>query len=96
MPTLDEEFEAEVRAAVALSRQFNCYPPRFEEVMQRSGAVEAARQFVASKKVHPGLKTLAEHHYLHLSIESIMLKEHYEALFSPSVLEVAEWRLLQV
>ena len=60
---------------------------------EQSGTVQAAKKMVTSGDIPNGMKKLKKMRKLDLTIESIMLKEKYQLLFTTSELSAARWRL---
>ena len=95
--TLEKEFEQAMVEAVKKSRKHGYYPTRFEEKMERKGAVAYAKELVKSGELQSGLQRLKKMNRLDLSIEHLVANEvKFAKLFSCDEREAAKWRLEQV
>jgi hypothetical protein len=93
---LKDKFAARVRATVKECQSLGYHPTRFEQMLDRSDAVTIAKQLIVSSELQDGLKKLKEMGRIDLSIESIVLESEFSALFAPSELQAADWRLKQL
>lgn len=91
---LSSEFASRLREAIELCRGLGYSPSRFEQMLNGSpSAVSLAKKLAVSSELQDGLKRIAKLGRLELSMESIMLEEKFNPLFSDQVLEAARWRL---
>ena len=94
--TPKQEFERAVRLALKEAREHGYYPTRFEDKMDRIGAIAYARELIASGELQSGLQRLKEINRLDLSIEHLVTKIEFAELFSREERDAAEWRLEQI
>jgi len=71
----------------------NYTPTRFLQMVQEYGGVKTAKRLLAKSEVQTGLVTLWECHRLDLSMEVLVLKPHFQLLFSKEELDAARDRL---
>lgn len=90
---LRDSFEATVLGAVKECYEIGYAPTRFEAMIQELHPVEVAKKFVVSGEFQYGFKELLKLGRSELTIESIMLKKEYKALFNEQELAAADWRL---
>ncbi len=93
---LEQSFQARIRAALLECHRIGYHPSDFESMLDSSPAVRVARNLVMSGNLQSGLKRLAQMGRLDLSIESIVLEEEFQPLFSLAHRAAAQWRLNQV
>ncbi len=96
MPTLEEEFTAELIAAAHECAEFGYHPRRFLQMLHEHGGVKTAKELVRSSEEQSGLKRLKSAGRLDLSMEAIMLNSKYRSLFTKGELQAAEWRLNRI
>lgn len=95
--TLEKEFEQAMVEAIKESKEHGYYPTRFEEKMERKGAVPYAKELIRSGELQDGLLRLKKMNRLDLSIEHLVANEtKFAELFTPEERKAAEWRLEQV
>ena len=95
--TLEKEFEQAMVEAIKESKEHGYYPTRFEEKMERKGAVAYAKELVKSGELQSGLQHLKKINKLDLSVEYLVANEtRFAELFSQEERNAAEWRLEQV
>ena len=94
--TLESEFTARVREALAEAHDLHYYPTRFEQMLAELGAVKLAKKLVVSGELQDGLKKMAKLGRKDLALEAIVLEPRFASLFSKDEKQAAEWRLLQV
>lgn len=95
--TLEKEFEQAMVEAIRESKQHGYYPTRFEEKMERLGAVAYAKELVKSGELQDGLLRLEKMNRLDLSVEHLVANEtKFAELFSQEEKDAAKWRLKQV
>jgi len=93
---LYNEFTKEIHTANEKSVKLGYYPSRFLQMAEQSGSVQAAKKMVTSGAIPNGMKKLKKMRKLDLTIESIMIKEKYQSLFTVEELNAAKWRLNSV
>lgn len=93
---LREQFESAIRAAIGASYELGYTPTRFEQMIEASHPVEVGKKLVLSGEMQHGIRELAKLGHLELTIESMMLEERFQPLFTQQELDVARWRLDQV
>jgi len=93
---LQSEFAEEMAKTYELSAKFGHSPARFIHLAEGYGAVNAAKKLVISSDINSGLKKLKKRGKLDLAMESVMLNERYESLFTKDELAAARWRLSSI
>jgi len=68
----------------------------FIHLAEEYGAVNTAKKLVISSDINSGLKKLKKSGRLDLAMESVMLNERYESLFTTDELAAARWRLSSI
>ena len=89
----EEDLETAIQNMIVDIRALNLNPRIFEEMVERNGAVEACKRLVTSGDYQPGFRSLVARNRSELTVESIMLLEDWEGLFSDSHLAAADFRL---
>lgn len=69
-------------------------PTRFLQMVLEYGGVKTAKRLLAKNEVQTGLQTLWECHRLDLSVEALVLKPHFQSLFTKGELDTARDRLV--
>ncbi len=80
--SLCEQFESVVQQTIRRCYEMNYIPTRFQQMVERYGAVEVAKKLVKSSELQSGIGELARRGRLDLSMEQIMLEPRFEALFT--------------
>lgn len=93
---LEAEFATRLRLAVIECHRIGYHPTRFEQMLDKGGAVATAKKLVISGDLQDGLIKLAHLGLLSLTMEAIMLEEQFIPLFTHAEREAAKWRLAQV
>ena len=94
---LEAEFEAQMHKALREAAKLGYRPTRFEEKMEREGAVAYAKELVISGEFQSGLKRLKQMNRLDLSIEHLVANcPRFHCLFTKDEIEAARWRLDEV
>ncbi|GFM87795.1 hypothetical protein PSCICO_31940 [Pseudomonas cichorii] len=95
MEDMGQEFEKAVADAIRQCHEFDYYPIVWERMNRDYGPVEAAIKLVQSGEIQSGFRHLEREGRLELSVESLMLEDRFDGLFSPMVLAAPKWRLEQ-
>jgi len=90
---LQTEFGEEMALIYDASAKFGNSPSKFIHLAEVYGAVNAAKRMIISGDITSGLKRLKKRGRLDLAMESVMLKEKFQSLFSSDELAAAQWRL---
>lgn len=93
--TLEEEFNLACEQAVRECRHLGYSPTVWVSMMERHGAVDAAKRLLVSGDLQPGLLRLLRLSRADLTIEQAVLDERWLDLFSDQDRELAQWRLEQ-
>lgn len=93
MGTIEERFEARVRAAIGECHQLGYHPHDFESMLASTSAVRVAEKLVVSGNIQTGLKRLAQLGRLDLSMEAMVLDPEFAVLFDLPLRRAAIWRL---
>lgn len=64
-------------------------------MMERYGAVDAAKRLLVSGDIQPGLLRLLKLSRVNLTVEHAVLQDHWHDLFDDQDRELASWRLAQ-
>lgn len=92
--SLENEFHREaISGCEVLRRKHRYNPTYFMRMVSEHGAVGAAKRLLASSGVQSGLLTLWECGRLDMSIEAMVIKPKYAALFTPDEIRSARIRL---
>ena len=95
--SLEMEFEDAMRKALREAATLGYHPIRFEEKMEREGAVAYAKELVISGEFQSGLRRLKQMNRLDLSIEYLVANcRRFHRLFTKDEIEAARWRLEKV
>ncbi|MBU6232966.1 MAG: hypothetical protein KJS64_01815 [Acidobacteria bacterium] len=94
---LEDQFAIACQAAIAECGKLSppYVPTAWIGMINRLGAVEAARQLVMSADIQPGFVRLVASNRADLTIESAILDDKWEILFDEDMRSVARWRLQQ-
>ena len=88
----DEEFRAEVERAILLYEEANSHVAnRTRRMIAERGEVDALSRLMVTPDLQQGFKVLRDSGQLDLTFESVVVRFHH--LFSPEVVEAAQWRL---
>jgi hypothetical protein len=90
---LQTEFAEEMAMTYDTAAKFGHSPSKFIHLAEAYGAVNAAKRLIISGDITNGLKRLKKRGRLDLAMESVMLKEKFQSLFSSDELAAARWRL---
>jgi len=95
--TTEEDFETACLGAIEECRRMNprYVPKAWIQMIERHGAVEAARRLVVSSEIQSGFTELVERDRSDLTIEYAVLNPRWNTLFSEDLREAARWRLRQ-
>lgn len=93
--SLEDDFETECRRAIEECRAFKYIPTAWIAMIERVGAVEAAKRLVESGELQSGFIRLVREGRLDLTIEMAVLHPRWDSLFDRGVREAAWWRLAQ-
>lgn len=93
--SLEDDFAAECRRTIDECRTFRYSPTAWVAMIDRAGAVEAARRLVESGEIQSGFARLVREGRLDLTIEMAVLHPRWDSLFDRGVREAAWWRLAQ-
>lgn len=91
--SIRDEFAAAILAAIKESKELGYNPTRFIEMIEQSHPVEIGKKLVVSGDLQSGIIQMAKMNRKDLTIESIMLKPEFSALFTSAELKAAQWRL---
>jgi hypothetical protein len=81
--------------SISQSRSLGYNPSEFERMLNDYGAVGVAKRLIKSGDIQSGFKALISLGRKDLTMEAIMLDEHFKSLFTVAELEAAKWRLEQ-
>jgi len=88
----DQDFRDEVFRAIEIYERLNeHYASRTRQMIENLGEIEALSQLMISADLQIGFKTLRDEGYLNKTFESVVVR--FRHLFSPEVVEAAQWRL---
>ena len=92
-----EEFENACYQAIAKCRRlpFKYNPTAWITMMNRHGAVEAAKRLLANGDMQSGFERLVREGHPELTVESMVCEPYWERLFTDREREAARWRLEQ-
>lgn len=93
--TLEVEFQIACEAAVRECRRPGYVPRAWIAMMERHGAVGAAKRLIASGDLQAGLLRLLNLGRADLTVEHAVLHERWHELFDDQDRENAAWRLCQ-
>jgi hypothetical protein len=94
--SLEDDFEKCVRRSIAISKDKGGHPTRIAQMVDRYGAVGAAKRLVEKGDIQQGLRDAIAAGLRDTVIESLMLELRFEPLFTKQELDAARWRLEQV
>jgi hypothetical protein len=92
---LQQEFHVACERATAECRQLGYVPSAWIGMIERHGAVEAAKRLLVSGDLQPGLLRLLRLGRSDLTIEHAVLQDRWLELFNDQDRELAQWRLAQ-
>lgn len=91
---LAHRFHADMVEGIrTLSRQIGYRAPRFAQMVNEHGGVEAVRRLLQGPGTSEGFVTLYQHNKLGMSVEAWVLRPEYEPLFTEHERSVARRRL---
>jgi len=93
--SLEEQFDAELRASIDVCHELGYHPTRFTQMLDSLGARATAAKLVVNGDMQTGFKELVGRGRPELTMESIMLQPKFASLFTASELAAARWRLEQ-
>ena len=95
--SIEDEFEDACRDAIDECRRMTprYIPSAWIQMIERYGAVEAARRVVVSGDIQSGFKELVGRGRSNLTIEAAVLNPRWESLFDTQIQQAARWRLSQ-
>ena len=88
--TLEQQFHIEMKGTDEVARERGYVATYFLQMLEEYGGVETAKRLLAKPEAQTGLHRLWELELLHESMEALVVKEHFQPLFTES--EVAEAR----
>lgn len=89
---LEHQFHQQMLATYEEASSFGYYPTYFLQMVQNQGGVLAAKNLLR-KGISNGLKRLAREGRLDISMESLVLTEPCDQLFTDEEKEMARWAL---
>jgi hypothetical protein len=92
---LDVLFSEKLRWAMNESIHIGYNPHRILQMIADQGAVPSAKKLVTSGTLQSGLKAIVKLGRKDLCVESIVLEEKFQPLFTADELKAAEWHLTQ-
>jgi len=91
---LEVDFHKEMMSIYEKAKAACDYKPiRFLQMIQEHGGVETAKRLLAKEDIQAGLTTLWECRRLDLSMEALVLKIRFQALFTQEEIATARDRL---
>ena len=90
---LESQFHEEMLRIYDEATQFGYYPTRFRQMVEEHGGLGAAKLLLTSDTPSSGFERLWEEGRLDLSVEVLVLRTPWNALFADGVLREAERRL---
>ncbi len=96
MSELEQRLRHEFERAVSICIELGYKPMRFVQMLRQAGPVMTATTLVTDPTFHEGFTRLWEMGRLDLSVEAIIIRDPYRALFPPHVLDMARKRLAQL
>lgn len=91
--SLDSEFTQALEGTIEAARKRGYVPAYFLQMLAEHGGVETAKRLLAKSEPQTGLFELYDLKLLHESMEAVVIKEKYRALFTESELAEARRRL---
>ncbi|MNJ39043.1 hypothetical protein D3C77_339060 [compost metagenome] len=95
MEQLRAEFSQAIFDAIRECHAFGYHPTKWEAMNRELTPVEASKKLVLSGDFQVGLMRLLGESREHLTVEAIMLRPQFVALFNRELLEMAKWRLAE-
>ena len=96
MEELRQEFANAITQSINESIELGYVPTDFRQMIKHRHPVEVVRQLVIAPDIQPGFTRLIQLGRPDLTIESILLEERFNPLFTNQEREAARWRLNQV
>jgi hypothetical protein len=90
---LARQLMAALLGAVEECKRIGYNPTYFTRMLAEHGAVETARRLITAPAVSDGFTTLWERGRLDLSVEAMVQRPEFAALFTPAEVEAARRRL---
>lgn len=88
-------FSEAIAEAIRECNEFGYHPTKWQTMNRELGPVEAAKKLVLSADFHDGFKRLLKEDREHLTVEAIISRAEFAALFSRDILTTAQWRLTE-
>ena len=85
---LETELEHALRETYKIAKEHEYNATYFLQMLKQYGGVETAKRLLAKKEPQTGLFELWELNLLHISMEAVVLQEHFRILFTEE--EIAE------
>ena len=95
MEQVRAEFAEAIFDAIRQCHEYGYHPTKWEAMNRARHPVEASIKLVQSPEFQDGFRKLLRDGRDHLTVESIMLRPEFAALFNGELLQAARWRLLQ-
>ena len=89
---LERDFQHEMLAIYEQAKSFGYHPTYFLQMVQNQGGVLAAKNLLR-KGISDGLSRLAREGRLDISMESLVLTEPWDQLFTEEEKKAARWAL---
>ena len=86
-------FSQAIFDAIHECHEFGYYPTKWEAMNRAQHPVEASIKLVQSPDFQEGFRKLLRENKEHLTVEAIMLRSEFAALFSDQLCQAARWRL---
>ena len=93
---IEAEFERAAYDICHAAKAIGYRPVRFQQMLDELGAVDTARQLLASRRFHEGFTKLWELGRLDTSLECVVLNPSFRPLFSEQELNEARRRLREL
>ncbi len=93
---VENQFHEAMIRITAESKEFGYYPSYFIQMVAERGGLSAAKQLLSSSNPASGFVRLWEEQRLDLSVEALVIKEPWCALFADEELDVARRRLKEL
>ena len=90
---LEGGFEEQMLNIYVGAKEIHYYATRFFQMLTDRGGLATARHLLAAPGISEGFEALWERGRLDLTVEALVLREPWDALFTPEELEVARSRL---
>lgn len=90
---LERDFQRAMLGVYGQARDLGYPATRFKQMIDKYGGVQAAKRLLAKTDLQSGLMWLWEHGALAISMEALVLEEHFQPLFTELELAEAHRRL---